>query len=163
MCYGLFGLLNFQRMQNRKNKAINISVIGILALSLLLIRMFEKDLFYDPFLEFFHGDTQNKIVPEFDPFKLFLGILFRYFMNGIFTILILYFLFKDFSIVKLTSFLLLIFFVVLIILFFSLLYFSESPDYLFVFYVRRFLIQPLFLILFVPAFFYQKVLINNKL
>ncbi len=143
-------------MQNRKNKAINISVIGILALSLLLIRMFEKDLFYDPFLEFFHGDTQNKILPEFDTFKLFLGLLFRYFMNGILTILILYFLFKDVSIIKLTSFLLLFFFVVLIIIFYSLLHFSVSPDYLYVFYVRRFLIQPLFLILFVPAFFYQK-------
>ena len=136
-------------MQNRKNKAINISVIGILVLSLLLIRMFEKDLFYDPFLEFFHGDTQNKILPEFDTLKLFLGLLLRYFMNGILTILILYFLFKDFSILKLTSFLLLFFFVVLIILFFSLLHFSKSPDYLFVFYIRRFLIQPLFLILFV--------------
>ncbi len=143
-------------MQNRKNKAINISVIGILVLSLLLIRMFEKDLFYDPFLEFFHGDTQNKILPEFDTLKLFLGLLLRYFMNGILTILILYFLFKDFSILKLTSFLLLFLFVVLIILFFSLLHFSKSPDYLFVFYIRRFLIQPLFLILFVPAFFYQK-------
>jgi len=143
-------------MQNRKNKAINISIICILVLSLLLIRMFEKDLFYDPFLEFFHGDTQNKILPEFDTLKLFLGHLLRYFMNGILTILILYFLFKDFSILKLTSFLLLFFFVVLIILFFSLLHFSKSPDYLFVFYVRRFLIQPLFLILFVPAFFYQK-------
>ena len=150
-------------MQNQKNKAVNISFIGILVIFLLLIRMFEKDLFYDPFLEFFHGDTQNKILPEFDTFKLFLGLLLRYFMNGMFTILILYFLFKDFSILKLTSFLLLFFFVVLIIIFFSLLYFSESPDYLFVFYVRRFLIQPLFLILFVPAFFYQKVLINNKL
>ncbi len=150
-------------MQNRNNKAVNISFIGILVIFLLLIRMFEKDLFYDPFLEFFHGDTQNKILPEFDTFKLFLGLLLRYFMNGMFTILILYFLFKDFSILKLTSFLLLFFFVVLIIIFFSLLYFSESPDYLFVFYVRRFLIQPLFLILFVPAFFYQKVLINNKL
>jgi exosortase F-associated protein len=143
-------------MQNRKNKAINISIICILVLSLLLIRMFEKDLFYDPFLEFFHGDTQNKILPEFDTLKLFLGHLLRYFMNGILTILILYFLFKDFSILKLTSFLLLFFFVVLIILFFSLLHFSKSPDYLFVFYIRRFLIQPLFLILFVPAFFYQK-------
>jgi exosortase F-associated protein len=143
-------------MKNLKNKAINISVIVILVLSLLLIIMFEKDLFYDPFLEFFHGDTQNKILPEFDTLKLFLGLLLRYFMNGILTILILYFLFKDFSILKLTSFLLLFFFVVLIIIFFSLLHFSKSPDYLFVFYVRRFLIQPLFLILFVPAFFYQK-------
>lgn len=143
-------------MQNKKNKRFDIVIIGVLVTALLLIRMFEKDMFYDPFLDFFHGDTQNKIVPEYNTIKLFLGLLCRYFMNSMLTVLIVYFLFKDVSIVKLTSFLLSIFFVVLIVLFFSLLYFSKTPDYLFLFYVRRFLIQPLFLILFVPAFFYQK-------
>lgn len=143
-------------MQKKNNKVLDLAIIGILVIALLLIRMFEKELFYDPFLDFFHGDTQNKIIPEFNTIKLFLGLLYRYIMNSIFTVLIVYFLFKDISIVKLTSFLLSLFFVVLIVIFFSLLHFSQSSDYLFVFYVRRFLIQPLFLILFVPAFFYQK-------
>jgi exosortase F-associated protein len=143
-------------MQKKNNKVLDKAIIGILVIALLLIRMFEKELFYDPFLDFFHGDTQNKIIPEFNTIKLFLGLLYRYFMNSMFTVLIVYFLFKDISIVKLTSFLLSLFFVVLIVIFFSLLHFSQSSDYLFVFYVRRFLIQPLFLILFVPAFFYQK-------
>lgn len=143
-------------MQKKKSKVLDITIIGILVIALMLIRMFEKELFYDPFLDFFHGNTQNKTIPEFDTIKLFLGILYRYSINSMFTVLIVYFLFKDVSIVKLTSFLLSIFFVVLIILFFSLLYISKTPDYLFLFYVRRFLIQPLFLILFVPAFFYQK-------
>lgn len=143
-------------MQKKKNKTKDLVIVIIMIVGLLLIRAFEKDLFYDPFLDFFHGDTQNKILPKFETIKLFLGLLFRYFMNSTLTVFIVYFLFKDVSIVKLTSFLLTIFFVVLIILFFGLLHFSKSPDYLFVFYVRRFLIQPLFLILFVPAFFYQK-------
>lgn len=143
-------------MQKKNSKVLDIAIIGILVIALLLIRMFEKELFYDPFLDFFHGDTKNKMAPEFNTFKLFLGLLCRYFMNSIFTVMIVYFLFKDFSIVKLTSFLLSLFFIILIVIFFSLLHFSKSPDYLFVFYVRRFLIQPLFLILFVPAFFYQK-------
>jgi len=143
-------------MQKKKSKVLDIAIIGILVIALMLIRMFEKELFYDPFLDFFHGNTQNKTIPEFNTIKLFLGILYRYSINSTFTVLIVYFSFKDVSIVKLTSFLLSIFFVVLIILFFSLLYFSKNPDYLFLFYVRRFLIQPLFLILFVPAFFYQK-------
>ena len=143
-------------MQKKKNKRLDLVIIGVLVTALLLIRMFESDMFYDPFLDFFHGDTQNKIVPEFNTIKLFLGLLCRYFMNSMLTVLIVYFLFKDVSIVKLTSILLSLFFVVLTILFFSLLYFSKTPDYLFLFYVRRFLIQPLFLILFVPAFFYQK-------
>ena len=143
-------------MQKKKSKVLDIAIIGILVIALMLIRMFEKELFYDPFLDFFHGNTQNKTIPAFNTIKLFLGLLYRYSINSTFTVLIVYFSFKDVSIVKLTSFLLSIFFVVLIILFFSLLYFSKTPDYLFLFYVRRFLIQPLFLILFVPAFFYQK-------
>jgi len=143
-------------MQNKKSKFLDIAIIGILVIDLMLIRMFEKELFYDPFLDFFHGNTQNKTIPAFNTIKLFFGLLYRYSINSTFTVLIVYFLFKDVSIVKLTSFLLSIFFVVLIIFFFSLLYFSKNPDYLFLFYVRRFLIQPLFLILFVPAFFYQK-------
>ena len=41
-------------MQNQKNKAINILIIGILVAALVFIRMFEKDIFYDPF---FNGFT----------------------------------------------------------------------------------------------------------
>ena len=101
-------------MQKKKSKVLDIAIIGILVIALLLIRMFEKELFYDPFLDFFHGDTQNKIIPEFNTIKLFLGLLYRYIMNSIFTVLIVYFLFKDISTVKLTSFLLSLFFIILI-------------------------------------------------
>ena len=52
-------------MQKKNNKVLDKAIIGILVIALLLIRMFEKELFYDPFLDFFHGDTQNKIIPEF--------------------------------------------------------------------------------------------------
>ncbi|WP_374707786.1 exosortase F system-associated protein [Flavobacterium sp. J372] len=33
---------------------------------------------------------------------------------------------------------------------------TEKPNLLALFYIRRFLIQPLFLILFIPAFYYQR-------
>ena len=144
-------------LQNKKK----IVYISLLILVLILVRVFENKLFYDPFLAFFKDDFQNKELPEFDALKLFFGLFSRYFMNSCITILILFLLFKDISIVKLTTFLLLIFFVVLIIALFVILYFSKHPDYLTLFYVRRFLIQPLFLILFIPAFFYQKS-VNNK-
>nr|WP_329805552.1 exosortase F system-associated protein [Flavobacterium sp. T-12] len=136
-------------------------MVGILILALILVRAFESRLFYDPFLEFFHGEIQNKPLPEYDGFKLFIGLFFRYLINSIITISIIYLLFKETSIVKLTTFLLLGFFIVLIIILFLILNFSSNPDYLFIFYIRRFLIQPLFLILFVPAFYYQKS-VNNK-
>jgi exosortase F-associated protein len=41
--------------------------------------------------------------------------------------------------------------------FFFIVYFFNSDQNLILFYVRRFLIQPLFVILFVPAFYFQKL------
>ncbi|WP_396148610.1 exosortase F system-associated membrane protein [Flavobacterium sp.] len=131
------------------------AIAGFIAI-LVLIRIYESNLFYDPFLEFFNDATQNKTIPKYDGFKLFFGLLFRYLINSICTVFIIYLLFKETNLVKLASFLLLAFFVILTILFFFLLEFSANSDVLILFYVRRFLIQPLFLILFVPAFYYQK-------
>ncbi|MES2864290.1 MAG: exosortase F system-associated protein [Bacteroidota bacterium] len=148
-------------MQNVISSKKNLVAIGLLVFALISVRAFESKLFYDPFLEFFHGEIQSKPLPEYDGFKLFLGLFFRYLINSVITISIIYLLFKEISIVKLTAFLLLGFFIVLIAVLFLILNFSSQPDYLFIFYIRRFLIQPLFLILFVPAFFYQKS-VNNK-
>ena len=139
-------------LQNKKD----IVYISFLILVLILVRVLENKLFYDPFLAFFKDDFQNKTLPEFDTVKLFFGLSFRYLINSVVTIVIIHLLFKQISIVKLTSFLLIGFFVVLISLLLAILNFSSQPDYLFVFYIRRFLIQPLFLILFVPAFYYQR-------
>lgn len=143
-------------MQNEQTNKKDFAIVGVLLLALILVRAFESKLFYDPFLEFFHGESQNKPLPEYDGFKLFLGLFFRYLINSVITVTIIYLLFKETSIVKLSSFLLVIFFVVLIAALFLILNLSSQPDYLFVFYIRRFLIQPLFLILFVPAFYYQR-------
>lgn len=134
----------------------NLLLVFLLIFVLILVRVFENQLFYDPFLAFFKDDFQHKSLPDFDSWKLFFGLLSRYFINSLLTILILFLLFKDFSIVKLTTFLLFFIFVILIIVMFVILHYSEHPDYLTLFYVRRFLIQPLFLILFVPAFYYQR-------
>lgn len=148
-------------MQNVQLKTKNLLIVGVLIFALILVRAFEKDLFYDPFLEFFHGEIQNKPLPNYEGLKLFFGLFLRYLINSLITISILYFLFKETSIIKLTALLLLFFFLILISALFLILHFSSQPDYLFLFYIRRFLIQPLFLILFVPALFYQKS-VSNK-
>lgn len=142
-------------MQKKITSKKNIIGIVLLIFVLILVRAFESKLFYDPFLGFFHGEIQNQPLPKFDEIKLFFGLFFRYFINSAITIAIIYLLFQEISIVKLTSVLLLSFFIVLISGLFLILNFSTHPDYLFLFYIRRFLIQPLFLILFVPAFYYQ--------
>lgn len=134
--------------------------IGLLVLSLfglIFIRAFESQLFYDPFLSFFKLEYQNKSLPVFDSVSLFFGLLIRYALNSLLSLGIIYLLFKQLPLVRFAMLLYCVFFVILIVLFFGLLHFSEQPDYLILFYIRRFLIQPLFLVLFIPAFYYQQI------
>ena len=132
-------------------------IIGLLVLLLIGIRAFEKQLFYDPFLVYFEGDYLKMPLPNFNASKLFLSLFFRFSLNTILSLGILFCIFKDKEMIQFASFLYLFFFVILIIGFFSILYFYANQNNLLLFYVRRFLIQPLFLILFIPAFYYQKL------
>lgn len=130
----------------------------ILLVALLgLVRAFESQLFYDPLLEFFKGEYSSLPLPEMNGLYLFFGILFRYAINSILSILIIYVIFNDKEIVVFSSLLYLVFFIVLILVFFGMLYGAASPNYLLLFYLRRFLIQPILLVLFIPAFYYQKL------
>ncbi|MEW5674956.1 exosortase F system-associated protein [Flavobacterium enshiense] len=139
-------------LENKAKIAAVIALIGMLA----CVRLFEQSLFYDPFLEFFKGDFKDKPLPEYNVLKLFLGLVMRYVVNMVLSLGVIYVVFKDRQLVKLTSFLYAIFFVLLMLAFFGMLSFFQNPDYMLLFYIRRFLIQPLFLVLFLPAFYYQK-------
>lgn len=134
-----------------------VFVITTFVLLLVLIRMFEKQLFYDPFLFYFEGDYMKLPLPKFDGLQLFFGLSFRFLLNTILSLGILYFLFKDKQMIAFVSILYFFLFVLLIVTFFCILHFFKNQENLLLFYVRRFLIQPLFLILFVPAFYYQKL------
>ncbi len=138
-----------------KNK-FRILLILVLILSLACIRTFENNLFYDPFLDYFKSNYQNKRLPEIDNFNLFLGLFFRYFLNSIISISIIYLVFKDLEIVKFTSVLYFILFFILAISFYLTLIYFDSNNKMTLFYIRRFLIQPIFLMLFLPGFYFQK-------
>lgn len=132
-----------------------IGGIIVLLLMVVLVRVYQEHLFYDPFLKFFRGQNSKNIpLPVYDSFRLGLGLFFRYGLNTVLSLGILWLLFRDYGILKLSAILYTVFFVVLIIAFFVVLK-SNDPDLLLLFYIRRFIIQPLFLILFVPAFYYQ--------
>ncbi|MFD0964316.1 exosortase F system-associated membrane protein [Pseudofulvibacter geojedonensis] len=141
-------------MQFRKK---NILAIAILLLILVSIRLFEKKLFYDPFLQFFKLDYLSQDPPKYSFTKLIFSTIFRYIINSTVSIFILTLLFGR----KVLRFSVLFFVVISLILLtaYILILFDLDRDwYLSFFYVRRFLIQPLFLLLLVPAFYYQEFL-----
>jgi exosortase F-associated protein len=139
-------------LNNKIRLAQFLFLVGLLA----LIRAFEDRLFYDPFLDYFKSDFANLPLPIFNPFQLFFGLLFRYTLNTFVSLGIIYVLFKDVQMVKFALVLYYFFFMLLIISFFFIIYYVKGHNNLALFYVRRFLIQPIFVILFVPAFYYQK-------
>jgi exosortase F-associated protein len=138
---------------NNKKRAVRLFILVLL---LVGVRLFEKQLFYDPFLDFFAADFQHVRLPEYNPLCLFFGLFFRYFLNTVISLAIIYAVFSDLRLLQFTALLYSVFFVLLIAAFFGVLHFSAHPDYLLLFYIRRFLIQPLFVLLFVPAFAYQR-------
>ena len=140
---------------------ITVFIVAIALVLLACIRAFESELFYDPFISFFKSEFYHKQLPFFHQGKLFLNFLFRYLLNSSISLVIIYFLFKEKQLLKLSFYLYAVLFLILIIVFFGYLNYPKNPDFMTLFYIRRFLIQPLFLVLFIPAFFYQKKLTNK--
>lgn len=136
---------------------IRFCVALLLILLLVSVRAYENSLFYDPFLSYFKGDFNVMPLPKYDLLPFLMGLLFRYGLNSVLSLGLIYVLFKDLLMIKFASFLYLFFFVALIVLFFSIIYYSGSHNNWLLFYVRRFLIQPILVLLFIPAFYYQKV------
>ncbi len=142
-----------QKLQNNSGRII---LIVILVLLLTGIRAFESKLFYDPFLDYFKSDYLTTAFPKFEGIRLLLAMSLRYFLNSILSIGIIYLLYKDVELIKFTSILYCIFYILLISFFFVLIYLIDQKNAFLLFYVRRFLIQPLFLLLFIPAYYYQR-------
>lgn len=136
-----------------------LKVLGILALAalLVLIRAFEDTLFYDPLLHFFEMDYKSMPLPEMDTFALQTGIALRFLLNTIISLAILWLVFQDRGIIKLSLILYSFLFAILFMAFSFIIFTSEeSSGHFVLFYVRRFLIQPLFLLILLPAFYFQK-------
>ena len=138
------------------NNLIKYLTLFVLVGLLVLIRIFEEHFFYDPFLAFFKNDYLYIDSPRQEIFKLTVFTTIRYILNTVISLGILYVLFKDKSILKFSFLIYALAYSILILMF---LYFVINPrqeDYYLFFNIRRFLIQPLILLLLVPAFYYHK-------
>ena len=123
---------------------------------LVLIRVFEDTLFYDPFLNYFKDEYAHLPFPQINIFKLFFSLGMRFYLNSVISLLLLYVIFKDKQIVKFSALLFMILGSILMISFVFVLTFFAEESKMTLFYIRRFLIQPIFILLFIPGFYYQK-------
>ena len=139
------------------HKVTKYILLSLLFLLLILIRFFEDTLFYDPYLTFFENDYLYVDSPRREVLKLVSFTTLRYAINTVISLAILFVVFKDKSIIKFSGIIYLVAYLLLMLVY---LYFVINPrqeDYYLFFNVRRFLIQPIILILLLPAFYYHKL------
>ncbi len=139
------------------NNKLKLAAGLFLIMLLIAIRAFEDSLFYDPFLEYFKtSNFINLPLPKLNVIKLFFSLGFRYYLNSMISLGLLRLIFNDAKIVKFSIFLYSVLGIVLMISFFFIMMKFGETNKMNLFYIRRFIIQPIFLILFIPAFYYQK-------
>jgi exosortase F-associated protein len=139
-------------LKNKSKVFWSLFLIGLL----ICIRLFEDNLFYDPFLAYFKSEYAHAKLPQFNVFKLFFSLGMRFYFNSVISLFLLYVIFKDTKIVKFSMLLYMILGSILMISFIFVLTFFGEENKMTLFYLRRFLIQPIFILLFIPAFYYQK-------
>lgn len=149
-------------MRFKMNNATKIGLILLCFAALALIRMFQTELFTDPFIDFFKGNYAQKKPPVINELSLYFNTAFRYFLNTIISLIAIWVAFPKQSILKFSVAFYLFAFVVLMLAKIILVHQLQPELYSAFFYVRRFLIQPIFVIILLPAFYYQEKLQPNK-
>ena len=138
------------------SKPLRIVITFVLFGLLFLVRAYEADLFYDPLILYFQNDYLYKPIPQIDSWHLVVDMLFRYSINSLITLGIIYMIFRKKKYVKFTGFFLMTAFMIMIIIFSLLLRTKFESGYLFPFYIRRFIVHPIFLLILLPAFYYYR-------
>lgn len=142
-------------MPKLQSRSLRITLFVVLVLALAAVRAFEDSIFYDPLLSYFRSNFTTAPLPAMDTAKLLLNIGFRFGLNTALSLVVLWVLFRDPDLVKFSAIIYLIIFLVLTAAFIWMLYFAPENK-MALFYIRRFLIQPILLLLFIPAFYFQE-------
>ena len=139
-------------------KILNFILVFAGILGLISVRFLEDKIFYDPFLEFFKADYKVAQVPDFIWGKLMLNHFFRFALNLIFSAIVVHFMFLNKKWTIQAVFLMAVAFLFFFPIYLWCLYSKMEIGYLFTFSVRRFVIQPIILLLIIPIFYYRKKL-----
>ena len=143
------------------NKVVQLVLIVFMIVILIVIRGFIAPLFYDPLHDYFLNDYLHTSVPTIELGHYFLHLFFRYFLNTVVSLAIIYLFFKNLKLVQFSIKFYTLVFLILGLALYLILQFKISGNYMLLFYVRRFLIHPLFVFILLPAFYYQSLKEDN--
>lgn len=137
----------------RRNRFILIVVAFLL---LIGFRGLAQQWFYDPLFNYFKNDYLTSPVPDIVIPTYFLNIFFRYLINSVISLAIIYLVFMKWSVVSFCIRFYILAFILFGLAVFILIYFQINTHYLLLFYLRRFLIHPIFILVLIPAFYIYK-------
>ncbi|WP_292009395.1 exosortase F system-associated protein [Chryseobacterium sp.] len=143
-------------------KILNWFLVIMGIVGLVAVRIMEDKIFYDPFLDYFHVANKDIPFPAFSWGPLIIGHLFRFILNLFFSCLIIHCLFRNKQWTIQGGLLIIIVFAITFPIYLYCIHDKFEVGYLFSFYMRRFVIQPLILLLIVPMFYYRKQVLVNK-
>lgn len=135
--------------------------VALAIFGLIAVRMVEDVLFYDPFQAFFYLANKHAAFPDFDWLPLVLNYLFRFSLNLILSATVIQLIFQNRQWTIQAVVLMVIVFLITFPIYLYCIHTNFEVGYLFSFYMRRFVIQPLVLLLIIPLFYYRKKLLKN--
>lgn len=143
-------------------KFLRFTLIALLFIALAAIRFFEQELFSDELSVFFASGFSYAEPPVFDIFNEITQITLRFLLNSLISLAIIFLLFRSQKTLKFAALLYVINYIVLApVLIYFLMNLSQG-EYFYLFYTRRFLVQPVLIIILIPAFYYQEMMSKQK-
>lgn len=140
----------------RFNPPIKVASYPLLlmgVLGLIIVRYYESSFFYDPFISYFKHSFFSLQYPELNVVKWLLHLLFRFTINSLFSFLVLYSLGCNKKLLYSLSVLYILIGSVSL-LGVGVLYYLSQDWVNVLFFMRRFLIQPLLLLVCLPALWF---------
>lgn len=131
--------------------------IGLLGL--IGVYVFQNQFFYDPFKGY--PMIAGKLPHDFDAVTYAYQKVIRYLLNDGFALALIYALFQERKYVQFAVYVFLFGLVVLLPTYLILFTFFSEQTYTYLNHLHRLVLNPVLMMLLVPAFFYQKKL-NNK-
>lgn len=130
------------------------------AIGLIVVYVFQMKLFYDP-LNDFRFNPKDPQAPEFDIWKLIASKTIRYIFNDSFALMVIWGLFQNKNYMKFAVAVFMFGFLILLPLYLFLVthYYLETQSFLN--HLHRLVLNPVLMMLLIPAFYYQQSLRNK--
>jgi exosortase F-associated protein len=130
-------------------------------LGLIVVYVFQRQLFFDPFQDFIYNPQEPRY-PEFNAVPYIITKVIRYILNDGFALLIIWGLFKNKNYMRFAMIIFSIGLFILLPIYIYLVLNHFHSTYTFLNHLHRIVLNPVLMMLLIPAFYYQQSLKTDR-